>query len=146
MSSLRFSLVSLEFRDAVLVVERHRGPVLDGAGEVVDRDVVAEHLAGAFLFAGDQRRAGEAEESRIGQRVPHVQREDVVLAAVGLVGDDDDVAAVGELRVDAALVGAELLDQGEDVAVILAQQQLQVAAAVGLYLGPVIAPVAAKVL
>ena len=63
-----------------------------GSGEVVDRDVIAEHLAGPLL-AGDQRRAREAEEAGIRQRVPHVEREDVVLGAVGLVGDDDHVVS-----------------------------------------------------
>ena len=75
-----------------LVVERHRRAVRDGLGEVVDRDVVAEDLARPLLLPGDQRRAGEADEGGVGQRPAHVGGELVVLAAVRLVGDDDDVA------------------------------------------------------
>ena len=41
--------------------------------------------------------------------------DEVVLAAVGLVGDDDDVAPLREYRVAVALLpGEELLDRGED--------------------------------
>jgi len=38
---------------------------------------------------------------------------------VGLVGDDDDVIPFREDRVLLAPLGAELVDQGEDVAVVL---------------------------
>ena len=52
------------------------------------------------------------------QRVAHVPGEavdEVVLAAVRLVGDDHDVAPLGEHRVAVALLlGQELLDGGED--------------------------------
>ena len=68
----------------------------------------------------------------IGEGVSHVHGEGIVLAAVGLVGDDDDVAAVGKLRVGLAFVGVKLLDQGEDVAVVLGEQFLEVLAALGL--------------
>ena len=57
------------------------------------------------------------DERGVRQRVAHVPREavdEVVLAAVRLVGDDDDVAPVGEHRVPVALLlGKELLDGGE---------------------------------
>ena len=69
---------------------------------------------------------GEAEEAGVRQGVAHVQREGVVLGAVRFVGDDDDVGAVREHRVLLALLGPELLDQREDVAVVLAQQLPQV--------------------
>ncbi len=125
----------LQLGDTVLVVERHRGPISDGLPEVVDRDVVTKHLLGLFL-TGHQRRPGEAQEGGMGQRRPHVHGQGVVLGAVGLVGDDDDVLAVGDLGVGLALLGAELLDQREDVAVILAEQLLEVGTAlcVGLHL------------
>ena len=62
-------------------------------------------------------RAGEADERGLGQGVPHVARipvDEVVLAAVRLVGDDDDVAAVRKQRVPVApFFGEELLDGGE---------------------------------
>ncbi len=83
----------LKFGDAVFVVERHGGPVFDGLGEIVDADIIPKHLAGLFL-TGHQRCAGKADEGGIGQGVAHVQGEHVVLAAVGLVGDDDDVVAL----------------------------------------------------
>jgi hypothetical protein len=50
------------------------------------------------------------------QGIPHVPGQpvnQVVLAAVGLVGDDDDVAAVAQSGHLLALVGQELLDGGE---------------------------------
>ncbi len=90
MSSLRSGLVSCSSGDAVLVVQRHGGAVVDRLLEVVDADVVAEDLA-RLLLAGDQRRAGEADEGGVGQGVAHVQRQRVVLAAVRLVGHHDDV-------------------------------------------------------
>ena len=74
--------------------------VLDGALDVVDADVVAEDRprVGVGLLDG---RAGEADERGVGQRVAHVPGEavdEVVLAAVGFVGDDDDVPPVGQQR------------------------------------------------
>ena len=134
-SRSRFSswLVSLHLGDAVLVVQRHRGAVLDGAGEVVDADVVAEHLARAFLLALDQRRAGKADEAGMGQGIAHIQRKDVVLAAVRLVGDDDHVGAVRQQRVGLPRIVPELLDQREDVALVAAQQLFQVFATGGAH-------------
>ena len=123
----------LHLGDAVLVVQRHRGAVLDGAGEVVDADVVAEHLARAFLLALDQRRAGKADEAGIGQGIAHIQRKDVVLAAVRLVGDDDHVGALRQQRVGLPRLVPELLDQREDVALVAAQQLFQVFATGGAH-------------
>ena len=128
MSSFRFGIDQLQLRRAVLVEERHRRAVLDRLLEVVDRDVVAEDLPGALL-AGDQRRAGEGEEQRLGQRGAHVQRQRVVLAAVRLVGEHDHVGPVAE-----HLRRLELVDQREDVAVVAAQQLAQVRAARGVAL------------
>ena len=112
----------LQLGDAVLVVERHRRAVLDRLPEVVDRDVVAEDLAGSSPRPAISGVPVKPRKRGVRQRVAHVQRERVVLAAVRLVGDDDDVGAVGEHRVRLALLGAELLDQREDVAVVLAEQ------------------------
>ena len=62
--------------------------------------------AGVLRSCSLDGRAGEADERGVGQGVAHVAGEavyEVVLAAVGLVGDDDDVAPVGEERVLAPL-------------------------------------------
>ncbi len=107
--------------EPALVVDAHGRAVVDGPGQVVDVDVVAEHVAGVAVGLRD-RGAGEGDEGGVGQRVaqvPGVPVEAVVVAAVGLVDDDDDVAAVRQQRVAAPgvalLPGApELLQRGED--------------------------------
>ena len=108
--------LQLQLRQPALVVDGHRRAIDDGALDVVDADVVAEHRARVGVGLLD-RRAGEADERRVRQRVAHVPREavdEVVLAAVRLVGDDDDVAPLREHRVPVAfLLGEELLDRGE---------------------------------
>ena len=129
--------VKLELGEAAFVVDRHRGAVLHGALDVVDADVVAEDRARVGVGELD-RRAGEADERGVRQGVAHVPGEavdEVVLAAVRLVGDDDDVAAVGERRVPVALLlGEELLDRGEDHAARSDRQELaQVRAGLGLH-------------
>ncbi len=86
------------------VVDRHGRPVLDGPLDVVHADVVAEHGAGAGVGELDGR-PGEADERRVGQRVPHVAGvavDEVVLAAVRLVGDHHDVAAARQQRMPVA--------------------------------------------
>ena len=109
-------LVEGEFGEAVLVVDGDRGAVEHGLLDVVDADVVAEHRARVRVPQLDGR-AREADERGVRQRVAHVPREavdEVVLAAVRLVGDDDDVAPLGERGVCVALVlRVELLDRRE---------------------------------
>jgi hypothetical protein len=79
--------------------------------------VVAEHRARVAILAlqGSTREPGEG---GLGQGTAHVASEavdEVVLAAMGLVGDDHDVAALRELWVSVALLlGEELLNGGED--------------------------------
>ena len=81
---------------------------------------VAEDLLGVAVVEGD-RRAGERDQRRVRQgvaQVPGVAVEVVVVAAVRLVDDHDDVAAVGQQRVLGAgvllgLAAAELLQRGE---------------------------------
>ena len=88
------ALKQRQLSEAAFVVDRHRRPVLDGTLDVVDADVVAEDGAGVGVLEFD-RRAGEADKGGVGQRVAHVAGEtvdEVVLAAVGLVGDNHDVA------------------------------------------------------
>ena len=41
---------------------------------------------------------------------------------MGFVGDDDDVGTIGEFWVSFARYGTELLDQGEEVAVIFLEE------------------------
>jgi hypothetical protein len=55
-------------------------------------------VTGDGLF---NRRAGEPDERRLGQRVAHVLGEtvnEIVLAAMRLVGNDDDIAPVRQQR------------------------------------------------
>ena len=109
-------LVERELGQPALVVDRHRGAVLHGALNVVDADVVAEHGARIGVRELD-RRAGEADERRVRQRVAHVARkavDEVILAAVRLVGDHHDVTALREGRVPVALLlWEELVNGGE---------------------------------
>lgn len=51
---------------------------------------------------------------------------------MSFVCDDDDVLAIRELRVDLAFLRAELLDQRKDVAVIFAEQLLEMSTAGGM--------------
>ena len=109
--------VPLQLGDAAFVVDGDGGSVLDRLLDVVDADVVAEDGAGVGVGLFDGR-AGEADEGGVGQGVAHVAREavdEIVLGAVGFVGDDDDVAARAELGHLGALgFGEEFLDGGED--------------------------------
>src|SRR5699024_1070356 len=81
----------------------------------------AEHLTRVGFGLGD-RGAGEGEQGGVRQRVAQVAGvavEAVVVAAVGLVDDDEDVASVGEQgvsgpRITLVLGPAELLQGGED--------------------------------
>ncbi len=66
-------------------------------------------------------RAREGERRRVGQRI--------ILAAMRFVGHDDDVGAIGQLRIASTLARVKVLNEREDVAVIFAQQLLQVIAA-----------------
>ena len=81
----------LHLGDAVLVIQRHGGAVFNRAGKVIHAHIVAKHLARALVIALDQRRAGKAQKARVWQRVAHVQRKNVVLAAMRLVGDHDHI-------------------------------------------------------
>ena len=89
-----------------LEVDRHGGAVGHGPAQVVDVDVVAEHVPGVAVGERD-RRAGEGDERGVRQGVSQVAGvavEVVVVAAVRLVDDDDDVAPVRQQRVlDAGL-------------------------------------------
>ena len=109
---VQIGIHQLEFRCPILVEERHRRPILHRLLEVIDRDIVAEDLLRPLLPC-DQRRPGEGQEERLRQGRTHVQRQRVVLAPMGLVGEHDHVGAIAE-----HIGHLELLDQGEDIAVI----------------------------
>ena len=108
-----FPIVQAKLGEPALVVDRNRGLVLNCAPDVVDADVVAEHRSRIGVLALN-RRAGKADEGGTRQRVPHVARvpvNEIVLAAVGFVGNDHDVAPVRQRGVAVALFfGQELLD------------------------------------
>ena len=71
-----------------------------------------------FLSVSSIGRAGEPDERRVRQGLAHVPGEavdEVVLAAVGFVGDDHDVPPVRQERVLVLAFGREeLLDRRED--------------------------------
>ena len=77
---------------------------------------IAEHCL-RVLVAAFNRRAGEAAERRLGQRIAHVLGEainEIVLAAVRFVGDDDNIAPVGQQQMfPAFFIGKEFLNGGE---------------------------------
>ncbi len=86
------------------------------ASQVVDVDVVTEDASGGPI-AGLDRGPGEAEVGGIGQRIAQVLGQALakaVLGSVRLIGNHDDIAPVGEHRLDIALgLRCELLDGGE---------------------------------
>ena len=110
----------LDRNEPGLEVDLHGGAVVDGPGEVVGVDHIPEDLAGVPVGEGD-RGAGEGDERRVGQcvaDVPGVAVEVVVVTAVRLVDNHDDVATGGQQRMVEAclafLVGeAELLQRRE---------------------------------
>ena len=83
---------------------------------VVDANVIAEHSprVGVGLF---DRRSGKADEGGIRQRVTHMPRETVdkiVLAAVGLIRNDDNVAPLGQAWMLAAFFFREKFLNGRE--------------------------------
>ena len=120
-----------ELRSAVFVKEGDRCSVFHTLLEVVDAHVVTEDLASAF-FTGNERSAGEGYELRIRQLGPHVHRQGIVLAAVGLIGQHNDVVAFAQHGMECAGVGAELVDEGEDVTMVFAQELTKMSGLCGL--------------
>ena len=105
-----FLRLQFNLRQARLVINRHGGLVFLRLQDVVNVNVIAEHGLRVLV-------AGEADERRLGQRIAHVPGEavnEVVLVPVRFVGDDHDVAPVGEQRVLAAFfIGKEFLNGDE---------------------------------
>ena len=98
-------LFQFQLGEPAFVVDGYGGAISYRPLDVVNADVVAEHRAcvGVGLLDGG---AGEADERGVWQCVAHVPREavdEVVLAAVRLVGNDDDVTPLREHRVPVAL-------------------------------------------
>ena len=112
-----FVLVQGQLRQAAFVVDGHRGPVLNGALDIVDADVIAEHGPGIGVLKF-YRCPGESDEGGVGQCVSHMTSkpvDEVVLATVGFVGDHDDIAPVRQFRMGVALLfREEFLDGGKD--------------------------------
>ncbi len=73
-----------------IIIERHRGLVLDGPLEIVGGDVFTEHPPSDLVIL-EERRTGEADIAGVRQGIAHVKRQSPVLGAVGLIGDDDDI-------------------------------------------------------
>ena len=125
------ALGQVDLDDTRLVEDADRGPVVDGALQVVDVDVLAEDGTSVGLGLRD-RRTGEGEQGGVRQRVAQmagVAVEAVVVRAVRLVDDHQDVAALGEEGVGLAgvlllLAQAELLERGEDDPADVASRQL----------------------
>ena len=140
-------LVQLDTGDTALVIDRNRRAVLDAPVDVVNINVLAEHGGRVHVFLLD-RRPCEADEGGVGQGIAKVLGEAIgdfaglalhlgskaVLAAMRLVGNHDNVAAVGQDRiVGLAALGRELLNGREHHAAGGAGQSLlQILPAVGL--------------
>ena len=139
--------VQLDTGDTALVIDRNRRAVLDAPVDVVNINVLAEHGRRVHVFLLD-RGPCEADKGRVGQGVAKVLGKAIgdfaglalhlgskaVLAAMRLVGNHDDVTAVGQDRIiDLAALGRELLDGREHHAAGGAGQSLlQILPAVGL--------------
>src|SRR5207248_1375127 len=106
-------LLQRQFGEPALVVDRNRRTVDYRALDVVDADVVAEHRSRVGVSLLD-RGAGETDERGIGQRVTHVPGEtvdEVVLTAMGFIGNDNDISPIRQHWMAVPLsFGEELLD------------------------------------
>ena len=108
-------LVDVDLRQARLEVQRQGRAVADGVVEGVARQVAAlvlrrpEPHEGVAVALVD-RRAGQAEQERVRQRLAHLLPVVALLRAVRLVDHRDDVVAV----VEHARRLAELVDRGDD--------------------------------
>ena len=128
--------LQLELGEPALVIDRHCRAVDDRALDVVDADVVAKD--GARIGVGLlDRRAGEADERGVRQcvvQVPGEAVDEIVLAAMRLVGDHDDIAPLDSTGWRSPFSsGHEFLDGREHNAAGAAPQLLaQIRAAFGL--------------
>ena len=105
---------------ARIVIERHRGLILHGSLEIVGGDVITEYPPGDLVIL-KERRASKADIAGIRQSVAHIERQETVLGAMGLVCDYNDVIALGVgLAFGHRLV--EFLDQRKHMRFVLSQQ------------------------
>ena len=100
----------------VLIHQLDGGSVFFAALEVVARHIAAKNALGDLVVL-EQRRAGEADESRVGQCQPHVARQLARLGAVRLIRHHNDVVAPAVGRVWRNLL-IELVNQAEYVGVV----------------------------
>ena len=99
--------------DPRLVEERHGRMVLDRAVEVVDGHILTKLLL--RQVAALKRRSREPNTRGIRQEPKHVVREDAIVGAVRLVGEDDDLMVEMNRR---PCRGIELVDQREQETVV----------------------------
>ena len=84
--------------DPALVVDRHRCLIGDRPLNVVDGDIIPEDRPGIGIGLLN-RGPGESDKRCMGHRISHVTGEavdQIILAPVGFVGDDDNIASVRE--------------------------------------------------
>jgi uncharacterized membrane protein YccC len=86
MRSFRSSRAMPSFSPAILVHQLDRAPSSSDRLKVVARNVAAEDAPGQMVVL-EQRRAGKADEGRVGQRQAHVARQLARLGPVRLVGN-----------------------------------------------------------
>jgi hypothetical protein len=90
--------VELQLGLAALIVDGDRSPVFHRPFNVVNADVVTENGA-SILVCKLNWCTGKSNERRIRQRLAHmpgIAVDEVILAAVGFVGDDHDIPLVRE--------------------------------------------------
>ena len=93
-SFIELGMLQAELFTTGVVEKRNRCAILDRTLETVSRRVTAID-APRDLIVLHERRAGEADEIRVGERLPHVQRQIAILRPVRLVSHDDDIGAIG---------------------------------------------------
>src|SRR5699024_7664431 len=106
----------LQLRNAILIVERHRSPVLNGLLKIIGAHVIPEHLARFLILPFNQRRAGKAQESRVGQGFTHIHGQLVVLGAMGLVGDDNNIIIGAQDRKLLVVATVKFMDERKYIA------------------------------
>ncbi len=118
-------VIQAQVLSTVFIVQWHRSTVVHTALEVVARYVIAKNAPGQFIVF-EEGRTRKTHKRGIGQGIAQVHGQVAALGAVGLIGNDDDVVALGN-----EFLKIEFVDEGKQVAVLDAQQFFQMFAAVG---------------